>query len=511
MPFLAWLALALVAAPAASAARANPETPPLQEQPTVFWLAESSQTKALKSGYIRIKVRAERDLRLLLSARIQKDGLRGDGPRVAYVRVAHFKAGQTRTLRLRLVGRGRKVLAQCVRTHITLRVRWIHTVFRGENQKVVPDHRRCAARFPDAQTPSDEAGAGAGGGRSSTVDPDSPAAHDIPPLPDGRAAPARTRFGLHQDLITTDPESRAKAAEMARNYFHAEISRTMLPWYTIEQDQGQPDWSAADDNVNRLTAGGIEPLLVLIGSPKWANGFPGSGLNGYWVPRPGPAFDAFVAKYAEFARQAATRYRGRVFRWEVWNEQNQGSTWQGSPPDPVQYFQLYRAVRASILSVDPRAQVAIGGLAGLSYSGSGTYSGIQFLRTLHQNGLDDYGYVSIHPYSHAEQSPDDHWTYENNFDDIGLIHDYLASIGSRARIWVTEFGWDSTRTGEPNQAAYTKIALRKLRTNYAYVDMALVFVDRDLLPRWHQGLFNADWTPKPAAQVYRDFLLSLPR
>ena len=198
MPFLAWLALALVAAPAASAARANPETPPLQEQPTVFWLAESSQTKALKSGYIRIKVRAERDLRLLLSARIQKDGLRGDGPRVAYVRVAHFKAGQTRTLRLRLVGRGRKLLAQCVRTHITLRVRWIHTVFRGENQKVVPDHRRCAARFPDAQTPSDEAGPG-------------PAAAAHP-----RSTPIRPRPTISRRSLTGGQRRPARASASTR-------------------------------------------------------------------------------------------------------------------------------------------------------------------------------------------------------------------------------------------------------------------------------------------------------
>jgi hypothetical protein len=501
--------VALTAAPAQGAIKGPAPQPP------IFWVGKKSQRETLRSGYLWLRVRAEADSRVVLSARIQKVGVKKRGPRIAHARVAVFEAGETRTIRLRLVGRGRKLLVGCGATYIKLRGRTRFGIFSGEKQPMQLDSTRCrnapgAGGLPGGLTPG---GPGEGqvepgsGGLLSIPDPTPNDRH--PPDPGGSKRPQRTMIGMHQDLLYHPPTIRVPAIQRAGE-LRAEVSRSALMWHNIEPNRGVQDWSVPDQVVNDLTARGVEPMFFFLGSPRWANQSPTDDQYQLWVPRPGPLYDQWVGQYAEFARQTARRYKGRVHRWEVWNEENHATLWRGAKPDPVQYKQLFVAVRNAIKSEDPEAQVAIGGPAGMSYSATGTYTGMEWIKGLHQAGLK-LEYVSIHPYAHRNQAPDYHLPYENNFDDIQLAKDYLDSIGSKARLWVTEFGWDSEKIGEEQQADYMNRAFKLLRRDYHYVDMALVFVDRDLPPKYSQGLMRPDFSLKPAAITFREFVAALPR
>ncbi len=70
--------------------------------------------------------------------------------------------------------------------------------------------------------------------------------------------------------------------------------------------------SELDENIRRLQAAGIEPTLVLLRSPAWAQSVPGRLCS---PPKP-----EYVADFVRFAQALAARYATRVNYWEIWNE-----------------------------------------------------------------------------------------------------------------------------------------------------------------------------------------------
>ena len=162
-----------------------------------------------------------------------------------------------------------------------------------------------------------------------------------------------------------DSQQRATVAAI-HQLLRPQVVRDALLWNQVEPVEGERDWSVPDRVVGDLRAAGIEPLLTIFGSPTWANGVPGSkpGSNTYVPPR-GPALDAWLKRYSNFLVAAVKRYHRAVRRWEIWNEPNLTKFWRPRP-DPVAYLQVYETLRATILRVDPKAQVAVGGLGDLS-------------------------------------------------------------------------------------------------------------------------------------------------
>jgi hypothetical protein len=240
---------------------------------------------------------------------------------------------------------------------------------------------------------------------------------------------------------------------------------------------------------------------VVIGSPSWANGVPASNPRHYvYVPARGPALDGWLGQYANFLAAAVKRYHRYVRRWEIWNEPNLAATWRPRP-DPAAYRQVYERLRATILSVDPKAQVAVGGLTELSVARSPDISGLAFLRSLIRSGAP-IGNVAIHPYPSNDHPPGVHIPGQNNFDDIGRVHDLLVRNRVRASIWITELGWSSAIVGKERQAEYVDSSLTMLARRYPYVRLAIYFLDHDAPPTLFQGLLEQNLAPKPAAFAF---------
>jgi hypothetical protein len=109
--------------------------------------------------------------------------------------------------------------------------------------------------------------------------------------------------------------------------------------------------------------------------------------------------------------------------------------------------------------------------------------------------------VALHPYPSKEHAPDVHLKWQDNFDDIQMVRDYLTESGHPAAIWVTEWGWSSATLGTERQAEYTATSLRMIREQFPYVEIATMFVDYDR-PTYAQGLFDSTGNPKPAATAF---------
>jgi hypothetical protein len=323
----------------------------------------------------------------------------------------------------------------------------------------------------------------------------------LAPLP-SKACPG-LELGVHSTLaFDGDVQRRARTVEAIDEVLGAQVVRDSLLWDQVEPVEGERDWSRTDSVVEELREAGIEPILVVLGSPSWANGVPESSPKHFLhVPPRGPALDAWIEQYEDFLAEAVSRYRGAVRRWEIWNEPNLKLFWLPQP-DVVAYRQVYERLRATILRIDPDAEVAVGGLARLSLESAPDVPGLVFLRRLTRTQVP-IDHVAVHLYTTGEHPPDVHVPGQNNFDDIERVHDWLVAEGERAPIWVTEWGWSSATVGERRQAQYVDRSLAMLEARYPFVRVATHFADRDRPPELFHGLLESDLQPKPASLAFR--------
>jgi hypothetical protein len=315
----------------------------------------------------------------------------------------------------------------------------------------------------------------------------------------------RTLFGVHDDVASLGwTWQRAPAIQRAKT-INAKIARSSLMWNNIERQKGTRDWSVPDAGISDLTAAGIEPLMTIWGSPSWANGVSTSTSEAYkYVPTDPVLFRTWLDGYKAFVREAVLRYKGRVHKWELWNEPNEHWCWKPAP-DVDRYVAWYREIYQTIKAVDPSAEVALGGLTGLTASGSQDINGKRFLELVYAKGVYP-DIVAIHPYALAGQAPDVTLAYENNFTDIAKIYGVMKANGQGDKqIWATEWGWSvGGSISEQKQAEYVGKALNMLATLYPYVTVSTYFLDIDT-DRYHQGLFALDGRMRPSGTRFRDF------
>jgi len=318
----------------------------------------------------------------------------------------------------------------------------------------------------------------------------------------GPAPSLALELGLHMDMTFSDDQGVNSRAVTLASTVYARYSRNSFLWHRVEPEKGKRDWSQMDQIVEMLGKAGIEPIMCVYGSPTWISGATGKE-DQYWlyVPKDPARFEAWLTAYKDFMREAVRRYKGKVRKWELWNEENISDAWRPLA-NFEQYVAFYNAIRDVIRSEDSGAQVALGGLGNLTFVGEGSMPGYQFLQKLYEKGVFP-DIVAIHPYTKV--APDQFKQWDNNFDDISLIHRIMQSYGQTAKpLWITEWGWSSAEIGEQRQAMYLKKSLEMLTTRFTYVSLAIYFLDWDRPPQYFFGLYTTGFVSKPAAFVYAE-------
>jgi beta-glucosidase/6-phospho-beta-glucosidase/beta-galactosidase len=124
-------------------------------------------------------------------------------------------------------------------------------------------------------------------------------------------------------------------------------------WREIEgAGRGIFDWANPDRVMDQIDAYGLKVIARVGVQPEWAGG-------GY--PEIGPPED--YQDFANFLTALATRYKGRIDAYQIWNEPNLAREWGNRPPNPAEYAQLLKLAYQSIKSVDPGAYIITAGLA----------------------------------------------------------------------------------------------------------------------------------------------------
>ncbi len=147
-------------------------------------------------------------------------------------------------------------------------------------------------------------------------------------------------------------------------------------WRELEGNgKGHFDWSKSDRLMDQVDAYGLNIIARVGVQPEWAGG-------GY--PEIGPPDD--YQDFADFLTALATRYKGRIDAYQIWNEPNLSREWGGNPPDPAEYTRLLKVAYQAIKKADPNAYVISAGLAPTT-----RYDNVAVPDTIYLQGMYDAG------------------------------------------------------------------------------------------------------------------------
>ena len=235
----------------------------------------------------------------------------------------------------------------------------------------------------------------------------------------GNGDVAPPALGACAHVATADFNDRAKAFKMMREA-GLECARFDLGWRICQPKPGAPlDFSRYDRLFEAAEAEGVLMLPILNWLPSWAK----------------PITD-HLDEWRAFVRAAATRYKGRVVGWEIWNEPNLRPWYPHG--DVAVYVAMLRAANEEIRAVDPSVTICSGGLAGADSN---------FLAALYAAGARDlFDVFAVHPYSHP--NPPEFFLDEA----LGRLRRVMAANGDAEKpIWITEMGWSTYTANVPEQ------------------------------------------------------------
>ena len=189
-----------------------------------------------------------------------------------------------------------------------------------------------------------------------------------------------------------------------------------------------------DTLVAQANARNLFVLASIASSPPWAAAA-NSGSTPWARPRS-------ATEYADFCALVATRYKGRIDAYEIWNEPN-GKLFFSPSVDAAFYTSMVKAAYPRIKAVDPSVTVLAGALAQTGTI-AGNMSSNDFLASMYTNGLaGSCDAVSFHPYE---------WTFNTTFAQqmrsngtamrqaIDLHNRMKANGDGAKKLWASEFG-----------------------------------------------------------------------
>lgn len=204
--------------------------------------------------------------------------------------------------------------------------------------------------------------------------------------------------------------------------------RCSFGWDDYEPMPGHYDFVWLKEFVRLAAAHNIKLRPYIGYTPTWA-GTAGSGDGVDWnnPPRDYEAWYRFVFNLA-----SALREFPNVLSYEIYNEQNDASWWDGSIDE---YMKTLRLGALAVRTANPEAQIIVGGL---------TFPDYAWLRRVVENShARYYDIIAFHAYPET-------WSAEDVFVENYLNAGYRAfartnrSLGESEPIWINEMGFATT-------------------------------------------------------------------
>ena len=216
--------------------------------------------------------------------------------------------------------------------------------------------------------------------------------------------------------------------------------RVDFQWSAVEPERDVYEWKRYDALLDRLEARGLRVYASFGSTPEWATS--GSEFSG--VPDD-------PDQWQEFCYLSASRYRGRVDAWGLWNEPNLDRFWEGTRSEYIE--KILRPGAAAIRAADPGALVAAPDLAHLS---SGNWD--DWLGQVIRDAGNVIDVVTHHMYPSYGKA----WEVTYDLDKKPTtpfgspsVRRILKDTGWWGRpFWLTETGIESAEHGQGDQAEF---------------------------------------------------------
>jgi hypothetical protein len=299
--------------------------------------------------------------------------------------------------------------------------------------------------------------------------------------------------------------------------------RQELPWEQIEPEakgettdpnSGGSTWTKFDDIVDRASATGMQLVLRLDTSPRWA--LPADTPDGLSPP-------INYDDYFDFVSQVARRYRGKVAAYQVWNEPNLTSEWGHKPPDAAGYARLLQGASARIRAADSNARVVMAALSPTLTENSDALNELVYLQQLYDAGARGaFDVLALQAYG-LRGGPDDPRTGADDvtFSRPTLVHRLMLANGDgEVPVWATEMGWNVNppsfkvqqfgRVTPELQARYTVRAFERAKEQWPWLNVGFVWFwkradDANRNQDWYWfRLAEPDFTLEPVYYALRD-------
>lgn len=235
----------------------------------------------------------------------------------------------------------------------------------------------------------------------------------------------RAYFGMHFNRLDT-AWPRVNETIGAVRIWDADRNRngtgTGSQWSEINGTAGSYDWSGLDARIATAISHNADVIYTLGGrTPPWASARPAApGSYG-----PGECAEPKTdLLWQEWVRAIATRYKGKIKYWEVWNEPDLSGFYCGTPE---KLFALAKQVYAIVKQIDPTNRVLSPGFSG--YAGPGYFD--------YYLSLGGAQYADILSYHFYVDKPEDNANWR-----IANIQATLQRYGAQTKtLWNTEQGW----------------------------------------------------------------------
>ncbi|MEZ5184671.1 MAG: glycosyl hydrolase [Candidatus Nanopelagicales bacterium] len=270
-------------------------------------------------------------------------------------------------------------------------------------------------------------------------------------------------------------------------------------WDQIETKKGKYKWAALDRAVSTAQASGAREILYVLGStPSWAaSKFSSADLYG-----PGTASYPKKSKYyLRYAKAVAQRYKGRITAYQIWNEANTRSFYNGGKYNGwIKLAKLTKQASKTIRGVDKQADIVAASSTVIPTAKFQTESFFyRYLRELKKRKAK-FDAVSVHLYPvNPKQGPD------ARVASIGAVRQVMRRVGLNKPLWDTEVNYGDRR----NAAAQVVPKPKKAATYVArtYLDSARYGIDRTFWYGWDIdvlgiSLTNSDGSPTRAGTAF---------
>ena len=285
--------------------------------------------------------------------------------------------------------------------------------------------------------------------------PAQPTAQPPTPKPVAKAdgSMASPDYGV-QTFLWWQPEVADRDLQLSKDAGFTWVKQ-LVSWQDVEgAGKGQYDWTNLDRIVDEVEQHGLKLIVRVSQDPD----------RPFWAGNPPENADHF----ADFLKAIASRYKGRIQAYQVWNEPNLAREWGGRRPDPTGYTGLLKKAYGTIKGADPKATVITAGMAPTGTDTEIAMPDIKFYdqmyRAMKGNSDGYFDILGVHAAGFAappEISPDQ--TAANKpkyggerffaFRHVEDVRKIMEKYGDKdKRVAVLEFGW--TTDNRPDSPYY---------------------------------------------------------